>query len=714
LKLNSKQKQYLILGVVIVLLLGFSSSFIPLEVLSVDRIWLETRGVEGTDGELQDGIWRITATSQDSKVQLLTINQYNIESFGEFPTDLEVNGDIYVEVSQPYNPYWVIPVTDLGVVEVVPSMQGVKVGTAGFTGDTKADAVKVQLWGLNLAAKKVVIPFEITAAKLLGENVGILKTDDPRAKLIAGDYPKYSLSISQSDIVAGEASRIVFYNPNDANEKLTINLLWSFGDYDRYSWNENLLFITPESGGTNLFPTTDMTFLAANEPAIRTQLNWQSGNDWTFSRYWYGGGNAFKGTAVSDPLLGDNNIYTGNIIELNSKSTAKISPYGEPLAYILTEGFANPASLSFNEGPELTGIYEYPGWFTPRFGAVELSGDSPSDWLYWRYPLTPNIGSNTDSSPDGLSVRNYLSSSVSAPVTGYTHSAFPRRNPDVWGYGVGGNIGVGGQIAVVLPPTARQWLFTLDISTQLADTVVVREDYVNVQISQPLSFDRYTLNAGETAYGTVKLRNLSNWSGRASVSITPPDNLQYSVQISGGGSYDFAIGEEKIVNFQIKNTGLLDEQKSGTFRLSVKNQQPYETASSTFSMTFKPGIGTPDTQLDVTTKDADTGTKIGGITIKAVYGVNGESSRIGSTTDGECVLNLGKYEGPVTISAIDYQGRYESAEQVVQVQPGSNPVTFNLIKVGSSPDPDFPYWLVSAVLIGSMGLVVVYLWRRKH
>ena len=190
--------------------------------------------------------------------------------------------------------------------------------------------------------------------------------------------------------------------------------------------------------------------------------------------------------------------------------------------------------------------------------------------------------------------------------------------------------------------------------------------------------------------------------------------MQYSVQISGGGSYDFAIGEEKIVNFQIKNTGLLDEQKSGTFRLSVKNQQPYETASSTFSMTFKPGIGTPDTQLDITTKDADTGTKIGGITIKAVYGVNGESSRIGSTTDGECVLNLGKYEGPVTISAIDYQGRYESAEQVVQVQPGSNPVTFNLIKVGSSPDPDFPYWLVSAVLIGSMGLVVVYLWRRKH
>jgi len=716
--MNKQQKKYLLIGIAILVLFALGSTLFSGEILSVDRIWLHQRGVGQAGDELKDGVWRITATSQSTKVQFLQINEdvmkANQEEIGDFPSDLDVNGEIYVTVSQPYNPYWVIPVNDLGIVEVVPQMQGVHL-TNGPSGAYLADSDKVRLWSLNLAQKKVVIPFEVTAAKIIGENTGWLKTDDPRGKQITNQegWVIYSFEISQSDIVAGDLSEIIFYNPNDSTETFKINLQWAFGDYDRYSWDENFLFVTPENID-NLSPTQEITFLASNEQAIRSQLNWQSGNDWTFCRYWYGGGNVFQGTAIYEAgLFGDKVEVSYKVHEVNGKPFPFIDinkgQASIPSLKLLSEGFVSGTT-------EATDIFEYAGWYTPHNNAVEKppSISSPNDWKNWRYPLTPNVFADTASTPIGKGILNYLAGSNKAPVTGYTHSAFPRRNPDIWGSGIGGNIGVNGQIGVVLPSAARSWLFTLDISTQLVDTVVVREDYINVDITQPLSFDRYTLNAGETATGTVKLRNTSPYSGTVSVGIQSPDNLKYTAEISGGdGAMDFNAGEEKTVTFTIKNTGLLDEQLSGTFRFSVTNQQPRETASQSFSMTFKPGLGIPNSLLDITTMDAETGTKVSGIAINARYGVNSESSRSGTTSNGECVLDLGKYEGPVTVVASDYQGRYNSKEVVVQVKAGNNPLTIHLIPKGSASLPfDWTFFLVGSAVVGIALLVFMY-WRKK-
>ena len=714
--LKDQTKQYLIIGVAAMLVIAFAGAALnPLDVLSVDRIWLEQRGFDGGDGELQDGVWRILATTSDSNVQFLRLNQEGMESFGEFPSDVNVNGEIYVTVSQKQSPYWVIPITNLGIVEVTPEMKASKLGITEPTGDVLADSVSVNLWDLNLAEKTVVIPFEVTATKVKGENISPLTTDDERAtKIIMEDGEAYLFSFSQSDIIDGDSDAIIFYNPLDVTETMKLNLLWSFGDYDRYGWNDNLLFITTPDGGSTLAPTTEMTFLAANEPSIRQQLNWQSGNDWTFNRYWYGGGNTFKGTTVTYSVVDGNKEHTGVIIEQSGKSIAKLQPEGYNDRYLLTEGYVHPNYLS--GGPRETGIYEYAGWYTPSPNAVELIGNAPSDWDDWRFPLSPNINSNPTTTPDGLSILNYLASSKVAPVTGYSHTPFARQDPDVWGYGAGGNIGVGGKIGVVLPPTARSWLFTLDVSTQLADTVVVQENYVNVDDIEPIIFDRYVLSASETAYGSVTLKNLSPWGGRASVSVTAPSNLINTVQIAGGGSYWFDIGEEKIINFQITNTGLLDEEQTGTFTFSVVNEQPYETAHDTFVMTFKPGIGVPDSTLSVTVVDADSGAKIGGITIKAVYGVDDLSKTVTTDVAGECSLEFGKYTGLVALTAVDYQSRYESEEQTVQVQSGDTSATFHLIKLGSGEGDGGIDWefMLAVFGVGSMGIVAIYLWRRKR
>lgn len=421
-------------------------------------------------------------------------------------------------------------------------------------------------------------------------------------------------------------------------------------------------------------------------------------------------GLSFKGTSKA-PGTGGFIEFSGSIVEDGGKSSAQIvaPPYVFQGKTLLSEGYVSGAT-------QTTGIYQYPGWYTPKEGCVENPTVFVSDWHFWRYPLTPNVRANTQSQPDGLSILNYLPSSVVAPVSGLTHTPFSRQSPDVWGEGCGGTIGVNGQIGVSLPTAARSWLFTLDVSTELADTVVVRQDYIDVSISKSLTFDQYTLNAGETAIGTVTLKNNSPFGGVVSVYIESPDSLKYTTSISGtDGALFFAHGEEKALTVKVTNNGLLDEEASGTFKFSVTNQQPRETASQTFKMTFKPGLGVANSLLAVTTKDADSEAKLSGINIRASYGVDGGLSRTGSTENGECVLDLGKYEGPVTVSAVDYSGKYESEETVVQVQPGTTALTLHLIPVGSGAGPEGVDWFTAIVILG-VGVAVVFAlmsWRKR-
>jgi len=711
--LNEQNKKYLVVAVILVVFVALGTSLFSAEVLSVDRIWLYERGVGSEGEELQGGVWRVTATTSDTKIQYLHLNDQTMEAnqqySGDFPSDVDVNGMIYVKVSQPYNPYWIIPITDLGTIEVVPEMQGIHI-VDGATGGVAADSVKVRLWSLNLAQKKVIIPFEVVAAKTLGENSGYLKTDDSRAKEVidAEGYQAYQFEISQSDIVDGQLSQIPFYNPLDTSETMKFTLQWVFGDYDKYSWNENLLFVTAEDV-EDVTPRTEITFLASNEQAIKSQLSWQSGNDWSFCRYWYGGGNVFKGS--SQKAIGS--LFTGTIIDGipgKSQGLVRAPPPSATLEH-LAEGFKSRTTTQID-------IFEYPGWYTPNKHAVEVpdNWEEPNDWMYWRRPLTPNVLSDTASNPEGLSILNYLASSVKAPVTGLVHTPFPNRNPDVWGEGVGGYIGTEGRIAVLLPTAARKWLFTLDVSTQLADTVVVLQDYIDVSIVTPLSFDQTTLSSGETATGTVKLKNNSPFSGVVSVKIDSPNNLKYTTTISGTGSaLSFGAGEEKLLNIQVTNTGLLDEQETGTFKLTVTNQEPRETASQSFTMTFKPGLGVPNSLLAVTTKDADSGAKISGITLNARWGVDNEHSRSATTSNGEATLDLDKFEGPVTVVAKDYTDTYESEETVVQVEPGTSTLTFHLIKKTTPGGSGLDWSLVVLVLgVSSIAAMSLFGLRRKR
>ena len=77
-------------------------------------------------------------------------------------------------------------------------------------------------------------------------------------------------------------------------------------------------------------------------------------------------------------------------------------------------------------------------------------------------------------------------------------------------------------------------------------------------------------------------------------------------------------------------------------------------------------------------------------------------------------MDLGKYEGPVILKAVDYQGRYESAEKVVQVSAGDNAVTLTLIPTGGGLSPSFDWgWVLLFAGVSMVGVFGFYGWKRR-
>lgn len=712
-----KKKPLMLLVLALVALALFSYiGKLPLEVLSVDRIWLYERGVGEAGEELEGGWWRVLATTKSTAdVRFIQLNHTKMEEeelyADDFPQDVVVQGEIYVSVWQSQEPYWVIPIKHIETITVTPRTVGTYYSHSGlewgFVKDEREGAVVepvvVSLWELDLAQKKVIVPFTVEALKTSGENVGPLQTDDERAQEVTAG--KYNFEFSYSDISSGEMStKIVFYSPNDATEAVKLNLIWTFGDYDRYSWTENFLFVTSETAG----PISSInTFGVADLTAIRTELTAQSNDLWTFNNYWFGGPAAsnavFKGTTYTNtPGTTDPEEFRG-YLELWDDGTPKpVVRYGLDIeeADYLCEGYGYGG---------VHNLFEYPGWYAPTSDNGE--GIEVSEGWYYRYPTAPNIYSDRDNlKPKGLSICNYLASDTIAPVTEAAHIGFQRKTLDYWGYGFEGDIP--DEYKVYMPTAARSWLFTLDVSTEIVDTVVVQQNYIDVELSD-FTLDKTIVPAGEEATIVTELHNKSPFRGAVSVGITPPEDLIFTCTISGGdGSVTFEADETKTVTFTVLNKGLLTEDVSGAFTFKAINEEPRTTALREFELMFKAGAGVPKTKLHVTVLDADTNAPLSGILVQAWWGLDEQYYLSASTAEGLAIINMEYYEGIVRVSASDPSGKYLSQEQPsVSVSEGDNYLTFKLIE-GTEP-PDYS-WLLWIFLAGFATVTVIVIIKKRR
>jgi hypothetical protein len=709
-KLSKNMKN--LIAVFAIVVIGFvaiqhSAFQVPMSVLSVDRIYLAERGVGSAGQELSGGVWRVLATTKDNtEVKFLSMNDSSMSGegiySGDFPSDVDVTGSIYVQVSQEDKPYYFVPIVKVGDVTVCPSQAGTSY-TAGSTpsqvSGISTTPVFASIWKLDMARKQVYIPFRVVVAKTFGENTGYFQTSDPKAtQLTSVAYQPYKIVISQSAIVNGEQSSIiVFTNPKDSSETVKVNLVWSFADYDQYSLNTPLMFVTASGGGPI---EAYNTFNGYDETAIIEQLNWQSGSAWTFNNYWFGGGNAFLGTSQRQGGLGDVATWTGPIANgVVKTSNVWVTEYVD----LLCEGYVSGTTRT-------NGIYEYPGWYAPfpDNGEGQAASVNPQNL---RYPVQAQLTSDYSSKPVGYGVLNYLASNVKAPISNQVHTAFSRVNPDVWGHGKAGYAGAVAFYQLFMPIAARNWLFTLDVSTEACDTVVVQQSYIDVAI-QSFSIDKTTLQVGETATVTAILKNNAGFGGTASVGLLSPGSLQMVASTTGGdGNLAFAAGETKTVSIQVKNTGMADADTSGSFTFKVTNTEGRITASRAFDLLFKAGLSIADSQVLVKTLAAATGQPVGGLTAKIEYGQN--SMIQGSTgANGETLLNLQKYDGTVKITAFDPSQKYLSQSQTVAVKAGVNgPFEFRLEQGVDVGGFDLTWVLFGAVAL--MGFALVFTQRRK-
>jgi len=700
----------LVLAIVVVasVIVGFQYGGVKLVVLSVDRIWLYQRGIGAAGQELKGGIWRVEATTMSgAELQFLQLNETAMKEKAvnpnDFPSDVDVLGEIYFAV-WPGQPYWEIPFKYLGRVEVTPQTFGTYFTDHPSQVTTVfVNSASIDMWTLDLSQKRVHIPFTVQALKTKGDNLGDLQTTDSRASKTTSGL--YTFDFSYSQIVSGEMSEVItFFNPRDIQETVKMTLQWVIGDVDKYSWTQNFLFITHPVGPDNPNePINSMnTFDAADKTAILTQLNWQSGNDWTVCRYWFGGGNVFKGTSEYP------NPKTGTVIPFSD---------GSPSATVHVSGQAYDALLSegFDEGDyhNTTNCFQYSGWYVPYPNNNE--GPSTDVWYDRRYPTAPNVYSDRENlKPSGLSIINYLASKIVAPVTGYTHIAFSRFNPDYWGYGYTGDIP--DAYKVMMPTSARAWLFTLDISTEICDTVVVQESYIDVILQNPLSIDKTTLFANDEATITANLHNNSPFSGTTNVGIVPPDSLRGSCSISGGdGSMLFGASESKTVTLRVKNTGLLTADTQGTFLFEVKNAEPRITAQQSFVLMFKAGLTSePITCVHLIALDADTKKTLSGMLVQVWWGLDLSKYQSGSTVEGLAKVDLDYgYEGPCKIVVTDSQEVYKEWKSSPSLVKGENPIVAEMVKEKPIP-PDWT-WLILVVLITvAIAVVAVIMTKGKR
>ena len=201
----------------------------------------------------------------------------------------------------------------------------------------------------------------------------------------------------------------------------------------------------------------------------------------------------------------------------------------------------------------------------------------------------------------------------------------------------------------------------------LVDTVIVNNDYINVQILS-ITKDRSDIYADTEATVTATLKNMHNYGSTVTHGFDLPPTVDGTCQITGGGQLTFDANEQKTVTLRIKNLGNLNQRIDNIlFNYRITNTAGTRTDEETLSFNFLAGIGQQDTQLTVTCLTQEHLTPINGLNVQVAYGAVGNDIQTVGTQDGIASFNLGSYGGAVTLRVTDPLERYESRTEFFNV-----------------------------------------------
>lgn len=264
------------------------------------------------------------------------------------------------------------------------------------------------------------------------------------------------------------------------------------------------------------------------------------------------------------------------------------------------------------------------------------------------------------------------------------------------------------EIKVNMPYNSWNWMYTLEISTELADTYVWRPTYADGQITSVEWASSGTTDAtiSDKDQLSVTVKNVGTVDGNLRVRCTVSPN-DAPLLIEGDGKF-FVVGEEHTFTIQAKNLGP-EVETDGEVVLELVNDAGdiRDTDVALFTLLPITGVTTLNVQV---VEQGGGNTLLSGIIVTARYGTDSEYQ---VSSSGWVSFSLGAYQGSVTISAEDSL-HYYGATKEAAVSTGSNVEVLELARK-DAPLPTQADWLpwimVGAVVVG--GAVVVTRRRRK-
>jgi len=246
---------------------------------------------------------------------------------------------------------------------------------------------------------------------------------------------------------------------------------------------------------------------------------------------------------------------------------------------------------------------------------------------------------------------------------------------------------------MTLPLTRNSylWLYTVDISTQLANTYVWRPSYSTGAIQSMAWMSGQTvphIPVGGSDTMNIAVKNTGTYTGGFTLKfVKNPSNAPLLVM---DASFALAAGETKTIAVPVSNLGTtVDVDVHITASLWNDNNE-HQGNDFTLECILSPSGGA-NTFLTVVTQNKDN-LYVSGISVTVQYGIN---SRAGLTSNGAVTFDLGLYVGSVTVSTAETDV-YWNTQATLTVTTGSNIDTITLTK--KSEPAQFPFLIVIVVM----------------
>jgi len=653
---GSQKSIALVLGIVAVVIVALITAGLhPFTFLGVSQIYVEqTGGPVGTNPTYwTNSFWVVTGLADMVESYLMFNSQISNMSGQDYVggNHLIPTGAIKVTI-KPQAPYWLLPLTAESWM-VYPKTYGYGQNGLGqeWRMSDEIPAFNVPVWTFRPSASgswQLHTPFEVVVEKTTGSNT-------------------FTRSSGIIDVVGGTGT-IEIVNPNDSSEKLkvldlgklTTGLTQPSYDYIvAYDPNHALLWDNSVEKDTKY--DTNM--------ATGAKLN-----DYSFSQYWFGGGNIYKRDYATYT------VYGGRWVDDKSP---KHGDY----------------SASFEDG-DFSGYYRA----------------DPNSWTSQSIPIAASEFNDITNNPNvkpspGLSLFNYLkASTVYTGATGtISKTAHQAVNLDAFGQGATIDTTTN-QLKVMATYGSAKSLYQLRISTELVDTIVYQEPNVACEFVDAVweQGGGKSLQIQDTAVAKYVVRNLGTVEASiqvkllypgAPVQILPADLITKPVLPNQDATYEFLV----------KNANTGTQEFAGSLTAQAISAGEVKDTDTSLSYTLPTRQG-QETILSLRFVEKGTTTGIGNL--KVLVSWTGPAMNDYTDANGAVSFAFSQVVSGNVVVSTEETDIWKPSVRTLSLAGGLNSYTLELERKGVAYGDWLPWIVAGAVVIASVS-VIVYQRKRK-